>query len=107
MRPSKFQKKLRKMKIEGEQYKCLKELEDTYSGYWPEHKKRKVSNIMLAVSIVAIVGYVVADYYLQYNAGIELSPTITPYWFAFWTSEIFALAGIRIVKVLKPMDNIE
>lgn len=104
MKYSTFKKKLRKIRIEGEQYKKLKELQDTYAEYWPEHKKRKVSNIMLAVSIVAIVGYVVADWFLQYNTGIELSPTITPYWFAFWTSEIFLLAGIKITKVFKPTE---
>lgn len=104
MRPNKFKKKLKKIRIEGEQYKRLKELENTYAEYWPENKKRKTSNIMLVISTIAIVGYVVADYYLQYTTGIELSPSITPYWFGFWTGEIFLLAGIKITKLFKTND---
>lgn len=100
MRPNRFKKKLKKLKIEGEQYKRLKELEDTYAEYWPDNRKRKVSNVMLVVSTIAIIGYVVADYFLQYTAGVELSPTITPYWFGFWTGEIFLLAGIKVTKLI-------
>lgn len=107
MKADKFKRKLRKIKRQGEQYKVEKQLRDAYAEYWPEHKKRKTSNIMLVISVVAIVGYVVADYVLQYNTGIELSPTITPYWFAFWTSEVFLLAGIRISKVFKPESSDE
>lgn len=105
MKADKFKRKLRKIKRQGEQYKIEKQLRDAYAEYWPEHKKRKTSNIMLVISVVAIVGYVVADYILQYNTGVELSPTITPYWFAFWTSEVFLLAGIRISKVFKPSSD--
>ena len=105
MKTEKFKRKLRKIKRQGEQYKIEKQLRDAYAEYWPEHKKRKTSNIMLVISVVAIVGYVVADYVLQYNTGVELSPTITPYWFAFWTSEVFLLAGIRISKVFKPSSD--
>jgi hypothetical protein len=104
MRPSKFQKKLRKMKIEGEQYKCLKELEDTYSGYWPEHKKRKVSNIMLAVSTAFIVAYTICCLFIQYMTGIEVSPTLTTSVFAFFGSELLWLAGIKVTKVLKSTE---
>jgi hypothetical protein len=105
MKADKFKRKLRKIKRQGEQYKIEKQLRDAYAEYWPEHKKRKTSNIMLVISVVAIVGYVVADYILQYNTGVELSPTITPYWFAFWTSEVFLLAGIRISKVFKSSSD--
>lgn len=99
MTDKKFQRKLDKIRKQGERYKQEKELRDAYAEYVPEHKKRKVSNIMLVVSVIAILGYVVADYILQYVTGYEISTTITPYWFAFWTSEIFVLAGIKISKV--------
>ena len=101
MNEERFQRKLRKIKHDGKQYKQLKEAYDTYAEYMPEHKKRKVSNIMLVVSVIAIVGYVVADFILQYHVGVEISPTITSCWFVFWTSEIFILAGIKGVKVIK------
>lgn len=93
-----FKWKLNRIKKRGERYKQEKELRDVYAEYVPERKKRKVSNIMLVISVIAIVGYLAVDVWLQYHMGIELSPTITPYWFIFWNSEIFALAGIRIKK---------
>lgn len=101
MTDKQFQKKLAKIQKRGERYKQEKELRDKYVDYIPEHKKRKVSNIMLVISVIAIVGYVVASYILQSTVGYELSPTITPYWFAFWTGEIFVLAGIKATKVIK------
>ena len=105
MNDKRFQKKLAKIEKRGERYKKEKELRDKYVEYLPEHKKRKVSNIMLVVSVIAIVGYVMANYILQSRIGIEISPTITPYWFSFWTVEIFLLAGIRVGKVIKDNSN--
>lgn len=105
MNEERFQKKLRKIKRDGKQYKQLKEAYDAYAEYMPEHKKRKVSNIMLVISVIAIIGYVVADFILQYQTGVEISTTITTCWFVFWTSEIFILAGIKGVKVLKRHDD--
>ena len=98
MNTERFKRKLRKIRRQGEMYKKEKEVRDAYAEYWPDGKKRKISNIMLVVSVIAIIGYVVADYILQYKTGIEISPTITPYWFVFWTSEVFLLAGIKINK---------
>ena len=62
-------------------------------------KKKKVSNIMLVIIIIAIVVYAVANFWLQYVAGIEVSPTLTTAWFSFWGVEACALAGIKISKV--------
>ena len=62
-------------------------------------KKKKVSNIMLVIIIIAIVVYTAANFALQYFAGIEVSPTLTTAWFTFWGAEIVALAGIKISKV--------
>jgi hypothetical protein len=97
-----FKRKLMRIKRQGERYKKEKAIRDAYAEYWPEHKKRKTSNIMLVISVIAIISYVVADWILQYQTGVELSPAITPYWFGFWTGEIFLLAGIKISKVIKP-----
>ena len=101
MNSKRFKRKLNRIRKQGERYKKEKAVRDVYAEYWPEHKKRKTSNIMLAISVIAIIGYVIADYVLQYNTGVELSPTITPYWFGFWTSEVFLLAGIKVSKVVK------
>ena len=63
--------------------------------------KKKVSNIMLVVVCIMITLYAAADFALQYFTSIEVSPTLTTAWFAFWGSELFCLAGIRVSKVIK------
>ena len=95
MKTDKFKKKLRKIKMQGEQYKMEKTLRDAYAEYWPDRKNRKVSNIMLVTIIVAIVGYVIASFWLQYVTGMSIDPTITTCWFGFWTVEIIALTTIK------------
>ena len=107
MTDKKFQRKLDKIKKRGERYKKEKELKDAYAEYVPEKKQRKVSNIMLFIIVIAIVGYVVADFMLQYRMGVEISPTITTCWFAFWTVEIVSLASIRVSKVVKEKTHID
>lgn len=103
MTEKRFQKKLKKMKEQGERLKQEQKVKDTYAEYKPERKKRKFSNFMVIISALAIIGYVALDVILQHNVGCEISPTITPYWFAFWGGEIFMLAGIKVSKVFK--DN--
>ena len=105
MKADKFKKKLRKIKRQGEQYKIEKQLRDAYAEYWPEHKKRKTSNIMLVIAITAIVAYTIASFWLQYNTGTTIDPTLTTLYYSFWTCEIFLLAGIRVSKVLKSSSS--
>lgn len=66
--------------------------------------KRKVSNIMLVLICFMIIAYTAADFALQYFAGVEVSPTLTTAWFAFWTVEIVALAAIKTSKVKHGQD---
>ena len=104
MTDRKFNRKLAKVKRQCEQHKQMKELLDSYDGFLPvvrAKKKKKVSNIMLCASVVAIIGYVAVDCLLQSRIGVGFDSTITPYWFAFWTGEIFMLAGIKTTKVIK------
>jgi uncharacterized membrane protein YwzB len=67
--------------------------------------KKKVSNIMLVVVCVMIFLYTVASFILQYFTSVEISPTLTSAWFTFWAVELFALAGIRVSKVIKGEDS--
>lgn len=67
--------------------------------------KRKVSNIMLVLICVMIILYTAADFALQYFTGIEVSPTLTTAWFAFWGTEIIALAAIKTSKVKHGQDS--
>lgn len=67
--------------------------------------KRKVSNIMLVIICSMIVLYTAADFALQYFTNIEVSSTLTTAWFAFWGTEIVALAAIKTSKVKHNQDN--
>ena len=107
MSDKRFQKKLEKIRKQGERQKQEKELRDKYEPYAPISKKKKVSNVMLVVVIIAIVVYAVANFALQYFTSIEVSPTLTTAWFTFWGVEIFALAGIKISKVRSGTDEEE
>ena len=99
MSDKRFQKRLEKIRKQGDQYKQEKELRDMYEAYVPEKKKKKVSNIMLVIVMAAIIVYAAANFALQYFTTIEVSSTLTTCWFTFWGAEIFALAGIKISKV--------
>lgn len=68
--------------------------------------KRKVSNIMLVLICAMIILYTAADFALQYFANVEVSPTLTTAWFAFWTVEIVALAAIKTSKVKHGQDTV-
>lgn len=69
--------------------------------------KRKVSNIMLVLICTMIILYTAADFVLQYFTQIEVSPTLTNAWFAFWGTELIALAAIKTTKVIKEKDSKE
>ncbi len=67
--------------------------------------KKKVSNIMLVVICAMIILYTAADFALQYFTSIEVSPTLTTAWFAFWGTELIALAAIKTTKVKHGQDG--
>ena len=98
MTEKQFQRKLKKMQKEGERYKQIKEVTDAYAGYFPAKKEKKVSNIMLVISVVAVLGYVAAAFWVQLMTGTEISPTVTTLYFSFWVCEIWNLARIRVNK---------
>ena len=104
MREKLFQWKLKRIRKRYERRRREYKLKQAYAKYLPEKKKKKVSNIMLIIIVIAIVGYVTADFILQYKSGIEISPTITTCWFVFWSTEIVALTGIKLSKVKHNYD---
>lgn len=65
----------------------------------PSEELKKTSNRMLVVSVINILWYTIVAIILQFKTQIEISSTLTTCWYAFWTGEIFALAGIKISKV--------
>ena len=62
-------------------------------------KKPKTSTVMLVIICIMIILYTIADFALQYFTSIEVSPTLTTAWFAFWGTELVALAAIKTSKV--------
>lgn len=100
-----FQWRLQRIKKRGEKQKKIKELQDAYAEYMPEHKKRKVSNVMLAVSIVCIVLYTIGCLAVQYFTSVEVSATLTTCVFSFFGGELFLLAGIRVGKMFKGAEG--
>ena len=68
--------------------------------------KKKVSNIMLVIICAMIILYTVADFALQYFTSIEVSPTLTTAWFAFWGTELVALAAIKTTKVKHQKEEV-
>lgn len=68
-------------------------------------EKKSVSRMMLVFIVIAIVLYTAADFALQYFTGVEVSPTLTTAWFAFWGAEIVSLAIIKTSKVKHHYDS--
>lgn len=65
----------------------------------PKKPKKKVSNIMLVIVCTMIVLYAAASFILQYFTSVEISPTLTTAWFAFWGTELIALTSIKNTKI--------
>ena len=66
--------------------------------------KKKVSNIMLVVICTMILLYTIASFILQYYIQVEVSPTLTTAFFAFWGTELFSLAIVKTSKVKHGQD---
>lgn len=105
MNDKRFQKKLEKIRKKGERQKKKMELEAQYAEYYPHRRGAKVSNVMLVIIVAMIILYTVASFILQFFTSVEISSTLTTCFYAFWTVEIIALAGIRVSKVHKKKDD--
>lgn len=70
-----------------------------------EKPKRKTSNVMLVVICTMIILYAAANFVLQYFTSVEVSPTLTTAWFAFWGTELVALTAIKTSKIKHGVDT--
>lgn len=68
-------------------------------------KKRKTSTVILIAAIANITWFTIAAIILQFVTSVELSSTLITCWYAFWTSEVVILAGIKVTKVAKNYKN--
>lgn len=99
MKEKLFQWKLKRLRKRGERYKREYEFKEAYAKYLPERKKRKVSNILLVVVVVAITLYTIANMWITYTTGTSIDSTLTTCFYAFWGSEVLALTGIKLSKI--------
>ena len=93
-----FKRKLKKLRKRGERYKKEKEIADEYVQYLPDHKKRKVSNVMLTIIVVAILVYTIASFWIQYQTGMAIDSTLSTLYYGFWTVELISLTTIKNQK---------
>lgn len=70
-------------------------------------KSGKTSKILIFIICIMIILYTIATFALQYFTAVEVSPTLTTAWFAFWATELIALASIKNNKIKKEKDNEE
>lgn len=105
MNDKRFQKKLEKIRKNGERQKQKMELEAQYAEYYPNRKGAKVSNVMLVIIVVMVILYTVASFVLQFFTSVEISSTLTTCFYAFWGTELAMLAGIKTSKILKKQDE--
>lgn len=60
-------------------------------------KQLKFKKLIVCISIAVIVLYTIAAILLQKTISIEISPTLTTCVFAFFGTELFLLAGIKVL----------
>ena len=61
-------------------------------------KEKPYAQKLIPIIIIAIMGYTILAFILQFKMGIEPSPTLTTAYFSFWGAEIIGLATIRTSK---------
>lgn len=108
MNEKKFMRKMEKVKKQCEQHKKMKELLNSYDEYLPvakAKKKRKVSNIMLTISVVSIVLYTIANFWLMYSKGYCMDSAVTTAIFSFFGGELLILGGMKTSKIIKGTDD--
>ena len=67
--------------------------------------KKKTSTIMLVLICMMVSLYAAASFVLQYFTQVEISPTLTTAWFAFWGVELVSLAAIKTSKIKHKKDK--
>lgn len=90
--------------MRGERQKAKQKLIDRYAKYYPS-RKRKTSNIILFIIIIAITMYTVASFWLTYSTGVSIDSTLTTCFYTFWGTELALLAGIKVSKVIKESSD--
>lgn len=64
-----------------------------------KEKKKNYVQRLIPLIILAVLGYTIISFILQFTKGIPPDDTLTRMYFAFWSIEIINLARIKISKV--------
>lgn len=70
-------------------------------------KKGLYSKVLVALVIIQVLLYTYINMYLSYKVSIEISPTLTTCFFAFFGLEAGILGMIKTTKTKKGDDNNE
>ena len=92
MKRLKRKKKIAEMKYEERKLKW-----EIAKMYFPIRFSIKFNKLIVLVCIAAIVAYTIAAILLQKNTSIEISPTLTTCFYAFFGTELLGLAGIKMM----------
>lgn len=60
---------------------------------------------MLVVIVIAISLYTIANLWITYTTGVSIDSTLTTCFYAFWGSELIALATLKTSKIIKGTDK--
>ncbi len=70
-------------------------------------KKGLFSKVLVALVIIQVLAYTYINMYLSYKVSLEISPTLTTCFFAFFGLEAGILGAIKTTKTKKGDDNNE
>ena len=87
----------RKKKIAEMKYQERKLKWEIAKMYFPIRFYIKFNKLIVMICIAAIVSYTIAAILLQKNTSIEVSPTLTTCFYAFFGTELIGLAGIKMI----------
>lgn len=87
----------RKKKIAEMKYQERKLKWEIAKMYFPIRFSIKFNKLIVMICIAAIVSYTIAAILLQKNTSIEVSPTLTTCFYAFFGTELIGLAGIKMM----------
>ena len=87
----------RKKRIAEMKYQERKLKWEIAKMYFPIRFSIKFNKLIVMICIAAIVSYTIAAILLQRNTSIEISPTLTTCFYAFFGTELLGLAGIKMM----------
>lgn len=96
-----------RINVMKERKMAVDEVKNRYKIGWHPFENVSISNRMLIVSVIMILAYTIACFFLTYATSVNIDSTLTTCFFTFFSGEIFLLAGIKVSKVIKKAPDEE